>query len=171
MVRTFGPDATTSAHTRRFFISAVAGMRMPPLLLRSPSAVSFTRMRSFSILMGSFSPSPCLAIEPTIRSRCVGDDSGRDLHLPADGPASAAAVVLHPHPSMGGDRHHPLVVSLAEALAAAGVAALRVDLHDPDFTLAADSLTKIAGDLRAEMGVERLLLVGYSWGSVVTART
>ena len=43
----------------------------------------------------------------------MGDDSGRDLHLPTDGSTTAAAIVLHPHPAMGGDRHHPLVVALA----------------------------------------------------------
>jgi uncharacterized protein len=101
----------------------------------------------------------------------MGDDSGRDLHLPPGGVASAAAVVLHPHPSMGGDRHHPLVVTLAEGLAAAGVAALRLDLHDPDFATSSEALSKIADELRLEVGVDRLLLVGYSWGAVVTART
>ena len=98
------------------------------------------------------------------------DDSDRDLHRPTNGPATAAAVVLHPHPSMGGDRHHPLVVALAEGLSAAGVAALRLDLRDPDLTAATDKLTEIAGELRIEVGVDRLILLGYSWGSVVTAR-
>jgi len=101
----------------------------------------------------------------------VGDDSDRDLHLPAEGPATAAAVVLHPHPSMGGDRHHPVVVALAEGLAAAGVASLRLDLLDPDLAAASRALAETAGSLRAEVEVDRLLLVGYSWGSVVTART
>jgi len=101
----------------------------------------------------------------------VGDDSDRDLHLPGEGKATAAAVALHPHPSMGGDRHHPLVVALATGLAAAGVAALRLDLRDPDFTAASDTLAGIAEELRTELDVDRLLLVGYSWGSVVTACT
>src|SRR5262245_60340111 len=58
MARTFGPTATTCAHARRFPIWAVAGMRIPPLLRRSPSDSIFTRMRSFSILMGSLSAGP-----------------------------------------------------------------------------------------------------------------
>ena len=99
----------------------------------------------------------------------MGDDPGRDLHLPSGGDPTAVAVVLHPHPAIGGDRHHPLVVTLAERLADSGVAALRVDLNDPSFPVAAEALQAIATELRADVGVERLLLLGYSWGSVVTA--
>jgi len=99
----------------------------------------------------------------------MGDDSDRDLHLPASGAPIAVAVVLHPHPAMGGDRHHPFVVALADGLAEAGVAALRVDLTDPSFPVGADALATIAKELRADVGVDRLFLVGYSWGSVVTA--
>ena len=98
----------------------------------------------------------------------MGDDS-RDLHLPSRGDPIAVAVVLHPHPAMGGDRHHPLTVALAEGLAGAGVAALRVDLTDPDFATSAEALATVAKELRAEVGVDRLFLLGYSWGSVVSS--
>jgi uncharacterized protein len=94
---------------------------------------------------------------------------GHDLHLPAGTDPTAAAVVLHPHPAMGGDRDHPLVVAVAEGLAAAGVAALRVDLRDPDVAASAVALEALAASLRGELGVDRLFLVGYSWGSVVSA--
>lgn len=92
-----------------------------------------------------------------------------DLHLPADGDPTAAAVVLHPHPSMGGDRHHPLVVAVADALAAAGVAALRPDLNDPDIVASTTALEQVAADLLADVGTDRLVLVGYSWGSIVAS--
>jgi alpha/beta superfamily hydrolase len=98
----------------------------------------------------------------------VGDDPDRDLHAP-DGDATAAAVVVHPHPGMGGDRHHPLVVSLADQLARRGVATLRLDLRDPDLEAAARTLTTEAGALRAQLAADRLLLVGYSWGAGVVA--
>ena len=94
--------------------------------------------------------------------------SGRDLHLPSEGAPRAAAVVLHPHPSMGGNRHHPLVVAVAEGLAACGVAVLRPDLPDPDTVTAARELDLMAQDLVSEVGVSQLMLVGYSWGSIVT---
>ncbi len=70
---------------------------------------------------------------------------------------------------MGGDRNHPLVTAVAAALAAAGVAALRIDLTDPDIPASALALEAAADDVRAEVGVDRLFLVGYSWGSLVTA--
>jgi len=94
---------------------------------------------------------------------------GSDLHLPLDGEPTAAAVVLHPHPAMGGDRHHPLVVAVSEGLAAAGWAALRPDLTEPDPLAAAPALEALAVQLLADTGATRLALVGYSWGSVVSA--
>lgn len=61
---------------------------------------------------------------------------------------------------MGGDRHHPLVVAMAESLAASGVATLRTDLRHPDPVASAGALEARAAELLAEVGVERLLLVG-----------
>jgi alpha/beta superfamily hydrolase len=101
----------------------------------------------------------------------MGDDSRRDLHLPPGGGTTAAAIVVHPHPAMGGDRHHPLMVAMADALSAAGVATMRLDLPDPRVTWAADTLATEAADLRMQVGVDRLLLVGYSWGAAVVAHS
>src|SRR6266511_1848658 len=81
MARTLGPTATTSAHARRFDICAVAGIRMPPDDLRSPSApASFTRTRSLSILIGSFSlfTGPTA---PTVPSGRTNGDAGGREHL------------------------------------------------------------------------------------------
>ncbi len=94
-----------------------------------------------------------------------------DLHLPSSGDGATAAVVLHPHPAMGGDRHHPLVVAVCRALAASGAAALRVDLRDPDVSASSRRLEQIATDLRADTNATRLVLVGYSWGAAVAAIT
>ena len=92
----------------------------------------------------------------------------RDLHLP-EGVPTGAAVVLHPHPGMGGDRHHPAVVAIAAGLAAAGIAALRVDLRDPNPEPSADALRAVVDELLVEVGTDRLLLAGYSWGSIVAS--
>lgn len=94
----------------------------------------------------------------------------RDVHVPAEGTPTAAAVVLHPHPGMGGDRHHPLVVAVADRLASARAVAWRVDLTDPDPDTSTAALEEVADRLLDEVGVARLLLVGYSWGAAVTAR-
>src|SRR5689334_22810035 len=53
--RTLEPTPRASPHTSRLATCAVAGMRMPPVERRSPSSLrSATRMRSCSILIGSF---------------------------------------------------------------------------------------------------------------------
>lgn len=93
----------------------------------------------------------------------------RDLHLPDGTGPVAAAVVLHPHPGMGGDRHHPVVMAVADVLAAHGVAALRLDLRDADPVASAERLRAEVDQLLSDLEVERLVLVGYSWGSLVTA--
>lgn len=98
----------------------------------------------------------------------MGHDLDRDVHRPGS-PARAAATVLHPHPGMGGDRHHPLVVAVAERLAAEGVAAARIDLPDPIFAPAVEQLEGAAAGLAAESGVASVVLVGYSWGAVVSS--
>jgi len=77
----------------------------------------------------------------------------------------AAGVVLHPHPSMGGDSSHPFVVDVAARLASRGVNVVTPDLRDPDVTVAAEQLRDVAESVQND----RLLLVGYSWGSVVTS--
>lgn len=92
----------------------------------------------------------------------------RDLHEP-DGPATAVAVVVHPHPAMGGDRHHPFVLAVADQLARAGVATLRIDLRDPSVTASAELLAREAASLATVTETERVLLVGYSWGAAVVA--
>lgn len=71
---------------------------------------------------------------------------------------------------MGGDRHHPLIVAIAGGLANRGFAALRVDLTDPDVSTSAAALEFEAASLVAATKVERLVLIGYSWGSAVTLR-
>jgi len=94
---------------------------------------------------------------------------GHDLHLPDDRPPTAAAVVLHPHPAMGGDRHHPLVVAVSKGLAAVGIAALRPDLDNPDIAASTAALEQLAADLAPDVGTDRVVLVGYSWGSIVAS--
>jgi alpha/beta superfamily hydrolase len=95
---------------------------------------------------------------------------GSDLHWPDGATPRAAAVVVHPHPAMGGDRHHPLVVAIAEGLAQRGIVALRPDLTDPDPATSASRLAILAADMVDEVGGD-LVLVGYSWGSLVVAMT
>ena len=90
-----------------------------------------------------------------------------DLALPAH--CRAAAIICHPHPQFGGDRHNHVVGSLFEALPAAGVAALRFDFRR-EF---GDGIGEV-GDARAAVdalareapGVP-IITAGYSFGAVV----
>jgi alpha/beta superfamily hydrolase len=70
--------------------------------------------------------------------------------------ADLTAVVLHPHPSMGGDSSHPFVVAVADRLAARGATVATPDVHNPDVLAAATAL-------------DANILVGYSWGSIVVS--
>ena len=85
-------------------------------------------------------------------------------------PVPTAAIVLHPHPGMGGDRHHPLVGAVTDGLSASGVTAWRVDLTDPNPDVSTPALEGLAAQLLAETAAERLLLVGYSWGAGISVR-
>ena len=93
------------------------------------------------------------------------------LHLPEQSAVGGAAV-LH---GFGGDPDQPHIVATCEALANAGVAALRFAYRDhrpPRMTLAS-GLADAAGALRvlkAHPGVpERLGVVGFSFGGTVAA--
>lgn len=66
---------------------------------------------------------------------------------------------------MGGDSSHPLVVAIADGLHAAGLNVATPNITDPDVPLAAGEVALLAD----EMGAERVVLVGYSWGSVVVS--
>src|SRR5262245_38235326 len=80
MVRTLGPVATTSAQVSRLLTWAVAGIRMPDRLRRSPSdAGTWTRTRSLSILIGCLSWSAAIAPDRTRRTRsCPRSTGGTD---------------------------------------------------------------------------------------------
>ena len=79
----------------------------------------------------------------------------------------AAAVVCHPHPRYGGDRHHPIVASLHEALPAIGVASLRFDVRpDADRGDGArlDTEAALREVVRRADGAPAVVL-GYSFGA------
>lgn len=77
----------------------------------------------------------------------------------------AFAVLMHPHPEMGGDRYNNVVSALFEALPEAGIAALRFDFSSSDLDVAAAETTN-ALDL---LSFSPRFLVGYSFGGGVAA--
>jgi alpha/beta superfamily hydrolase len=84
-----------------------------------------------------------------------------DVNSPPD--AWAAAVLLHPHPDMGGNRFNAVVDALYRALPAAGVAAARFDFSSSDRALAAKRTVAVI-DL---IPTRPLVLVGYSFGAAI----
>lgn len=96
-----------------------------------------------------------------------------DLRVPRGAPAGA--VVCHPHPALGGDRHNPVVDALFRALSAAGMAVLRFDFRRVGARRAngegvAERADVVAALHRLAIEVGEhvpLFLVGYSFGADV----
>ena len=93
------------------------------------------------------------------------------LHLPT-GEALGGTAVLH---GFGGAPDQPHIVATCEALAGAGVAALRFAYrdHDPPHMTLASALADTAGAIRVLKAhpdlPERLAVVGFSFGGTVAA--
>ena len=92
-----------------------------------------------------------------------------------DGVPVAVAVVTHPHPLMGGDMHNPVPAGVARGLAAAGVAAVRVNFrgtgastgaHGGGDAERADVVAALDVATTAVPGVP-VVGVGYSFGADV----
>jgi alpha/beta superfamily hydrolase len=84
----------------------------------------------------------------------------------------AGAVVLHPHPRFGGDRHHPVVGAIFEALPSAGIDAVRFDFRlgaDPgdDVELGRRDAGAALDGLRMDDPDLALAVIGYSFGAAV----
>ena len=99
------------------------------------------------------------------------------LHLP-DGDAPFPAVaVCHPHPRYGGDMYNAVVMTLAQSLCDAGIAALRfnfrgVDLSEGEFDGgvgeiqdAQEAMSYLA--LHDRIDASRIGIAGYSFGAAV----
>lgn len=90
-----------------------------------------------------------------------------DLAVP-DHP-TAAAIVCHPHPQYGGNRHNDVVRALCDALSAAGVAAMRFDFRadfDHGRGEALDAVGAIDAVAAAVPDVP-VVVAGYSFGAAI----
>jgi alpha/beta superfamily hydrolase len=77
----------------------------------------------------------------------------------------AGAILLHPHPDMGGDRYNNVVEALYGLLPDEGVSALRFDFSGSELDVAvADTMAAIE-----RMPTEPRFLVAYSFGGGVAA--
>ncbi|BAN02582.1 alpha/beta hydrolase [Ilumatobacter coccineus] len=84
--------------------------------------------------------------------------------------AIAGAIVCHPHPQYGGNRHNNVVEALFDALPRAGVTSLRFDFRSEFGGGVAEQLDAVAAlDTVAGAGSGvPLFAVGYSFGAMVT---
>ena len=87
------------------------------------------------------------------------------------------AVVCHPHPAFGGRMDTPLVLDLADALAAAGWSTLRFNFRgldgsggSPTGGLAEPEDVAAVVEWARANGAAEVALVGYSFGALMAAR-
>jgi uncharacterized protein len=105
------------------------------------------------------------------------------LHFPRvqEGARYAGAGVCHPHPLYGGDMHNNVVVAVCNALAAAGIAALRFNFrgvgrsggtHGGGHHKREDAVAALEF-LACQPAVDErsLCLAGYSFGAIVALST
>ena len=82
--------------------------------------------------------------------------------------ARAAALLLHPHPEYGGNRHNNVIEALYRALPAAGTTAVRFDFSSAEVTVArAEALEALEALIESSTGA--VILAGYSFGADVAA--
>jgi alpha/beta superfamily hydrolase len=113
------------------------------------------------------SMTPAAAISTFTFDTSDGVSLTGDLVIPAQ--ARAAAIVCHPHPQYGGNRHDHVVGALFEAFAAADIAALRFDFRQDfddghgetlDAIAAIDALVHCVPDVP-------IIATGYSFGAAI----
>lgn len=101
-----------------------------------------------------------------------GHTLAADIGEPGDG-GVANAVVCHPHPLYGGNRHNAVVDAVFRALPPAGVRALRFDFraeHGGGTAEVADVMAAIDALAERPDGAP-VFVVGYSFGAAVALRT
>jgi uncharacterized protein len=91
-----------------------------------------------------------------------------DAAGPDDAPV--VAVLLHPHPHFGGDRHHPFVGNLYRRLPDVGLGAVRFDLASADGDAAAEQVLWAVDVAANRWPAASVVLVGYSFGAGIACR-
>jgi alpha/beta superfamily hydrolase len=84
--------------------------------------------------------------------------------------AKGAALLLHPHPGLGGNRLHPFVDGLFVRLPGVGVTAVRFDFSSDDVSVAAEEAGAAVTDLDARQPGLPIVVAGYSFGAAVATK-
>jgi alpha/beta superfamily hydrolase len=77
-----------------------------------------------------------------------------------------SAVLLHPHPDMGGDRFNNVVTALFDALPAAGVTVVRFDFSSSNV----DTAVVDTVEMVEVLSPAPRFVIGYSFGGGIAAR-
>jgi alpha/beta superfamily hydrolase len=77
------------------------------------------------------------------------------------------AVLLHPHPSYGGDQHNVVITALWRALGDAGARVVRFDFASADVDACVAQAVAAIDSLPPDAPVA---MVGYSFGGIVASR-
>jgi alpha/beta superfamily hydrolase len=91
-----------------------------------------------------------------------------DIDIP-DG-ASVVAVLLHPHPDMGGDRHNHVIGALYLGLPRAGFGAACFDFSSSDIGQAAADTMAAIDTVTTAAPDAAIAIVGYSFGAMVATQ-
>ena len=113
------------------------------------------------------------ATHVTLESVELTTDDGITISADIETPASrAVAALLHPHPLFGGRRDHPLLLSIAHALHRNRVTTARSDFRHASGNTIEEMPDAIAccHELQRRHRKLPLVIVGYSFGSIVAAR-
>jgi alpha/beta superfamily hydrolase len=101
----------------------------------------------------------------------TGDGVALQADLAVPDAAHAAAIICHPHPQYGGNRHNNVVQALFDALPAAGVAALRFDFRADFGDGRGQQLDAMAALNALEVRLPGLAIIatGYSFGAAIVS--
>jgi alpha/beta superfamily hydrolase len=83
--------------------------------------------------------------------------------------ASAVVVLLHPHPSYGGDRFHPFIDGMFRRLRDIPAHAIRFDFSSADEVRAREQVVAAIDEGASRWPELRTVLVGYSFGAGIAA--
>jgi alpha/beta superfamily hydrolase len=112
-----------------------------------------------------------------VRISLIGELSLEGILDRASGPLGDAVVLCHPHPAFGGRMRTPLIEVLAQSFVSAGLTTLRfhfrgIEGSEGEATGGLIEHEDVAAAARflGELGAQRIALVGYSFGALMSLK-
>jgi hypothetical protein len=92
-----------------------------------------------------------------------------EVNVAEEATATALAVLLHPHPHMGGNRFHPFIEALFRRLPEIGVTAVRFDFTSAEPSVATKEVVAALDEGSTRWPQLPVVLAGYSFGAGIAA--